>query len=87
MSTTPMVSESLARPLRTAPQGGLAWALTEGIDAFVYDLSQQQYGIALVLLTMLFSFLQTAIEQGIGKAFLRTLPNTPEPVVGEDHTA
>lgn len=80
------VSETIARPLRTAPQGGLAWAVTEGIDAFIVDMNDRQYGILIVLLTMLFSFLQTAVENGIGKALLRTLPDHPQPVTDTDAT-
>lgn len=79
------ISEAVARPLRTAPQGGAAWAFTEGIDAFIYDMNDRQYGISIVLLTMLFSFIQTAIENGIGKAFLRSVPPYSTPVVDDDH--
>lgn len=75
------VSETVARPLRTAPQGGIAWAVTEGIDAFFYDFSDRQYGILVVLLTMLVSFIQTTVENGIGKAFLRRVPPTQAPIV------
>lgn len=80
------VSEAIARPLRTAPQGGLAWAVTEGIDAFIVDMDERQYGVLIVLLTMVFSFVQTAIENGIGKAFLRRLPATEQPIVDEEST-
>lgn len=78
------VSESVARAGRTAPQGGLAWAISEGIDAFFYDMSDRQYGVLIVLLTMLFAFIQSAIENGIGRAFLRNVPPTKSPVVDDD---
>lgn len=84
--TKPTVSEVLARPLRTAPQGGAAWAVTEGVDAFIWNMDDRQYGILVVLLTMLFSFVQAAIENGIGKAFLRTLPDHPQPITDTDAT-
>lgn len=76
------ISEAVARPLRTAPQGGAAWALTEGIDAFLWDMNDRQYGILVVLLTMVFSFIQVAIEDGISKAFLRNVTDTV-PVVDD----
>lgn len=75
------VSETTARTIRTAPQGGLAWALTEGVDAFIYNFDDRQYGIAVVLLTMLVVFIQNAIENGIGKAFLRDMPPTDVPII------
>lgn len=80
------VSETVARPLRTAPQGGLAWAITEGIDAFIVDMNDRQYGILVVLLTIVVSFIQAVVENGIGKALLRTLPDHPQPVTDTDST-
>lgn len=75
------VSEVLARPLRTAPQGGGAWAVTEFIDAFIHNMDDRQYGILVVLLTIFFSYAQTAIENYKGKAFLRQVPPLKVPVV------
>lgn len=78
------VSEAVARPVRTATQGGLSWAVVEGIDAFFWNMDERQYGVAIVLLGILFSFIQTAIEDGLGKAFLRDLPDTGVPVVEDE---
>ena len=82
MSNT--VSEAVARPVRTATQGGLAWALVETTDAFIWNMDDRQYGVAIVLLGILFSFIQTAIEDGIGKAFLRDLPPQPQPILEDE---
>lgn len=71
------VSDRVARPLRTAPQGGLAWAITEGIDAFLWDMDDRQYGVLVVLLTMTVSFIQSTVENGLGKAFLRKVETPP----------
>lgn len=80
MSNT-IVSEAVARPVRTAVQATPAWAITEGIDAFLWDMSDRQYGIAVILFTMLIGFVQNAIENGIGKAFLRDTRVTDVPAV------
>lgn len=82
---TTRVSEAVARPLRTAPQGGLAWAITEGVDAFFWNMDERQYGVAIVLLTIIISFIQTTIEDGLGKAILRDVPDA-SPVVGDEET-
>ncbi len=79
------VSDTFARPIRTAPQGGLAWVLTEFADAFFYNFDDRQYGILVVLLTILVSFIQTTVENGIGKAFLRSIPPAIVPVVDDNH--
>lgn len=81
------ISDAVARPLRTGPQAGAAWAVTEGIDAFLVDMNDRQYGILVVLLTMAFSFLQTITENYFGKAFLRKVPDSGTPVVDEDPNA
>lgn len=77
------VSEVLARPVRTAVQGTPAWIITEMVDAFLVDLTDRQYGILVLFLTMVFSFVQTAIENKTGKGLLRKVPPTEAPVV--DH--
>lgn len=77
------VSEVLARPVRTAVQGTPAWIITEMVDAFLVDLTDRQYGILVLFLTMVFSFVQTAIENKTGKGLLRNVPPTEAPVV--DH--
>lgn len=87
MNSSPVtVSEATARAGRTAPQGGLAWALTEGVDAFFYDMTDRQYGVLIVLLTIVFAFVQAAIENGIGKALLRNVPPFDAPVADADET-
>ena len=87
MANSAKVNSAVARATRTGIQGTPAWALTEGIDAFLVDLSDRQYGIAVVLLTILISFIQNTIENGFGKAILRVPTNEGTPVVGEDHNA
>lgn len=65
------ISEPKARTVRTAMQASPAFAIVEGIDAWVYDMNDRQYGAAIILLTMLFSFLQTTYEDYKGRAILR----------------
>lgn len=82
MATNVKVNSAVARTVRTGIQGGPAWALVEGIDAFFYDFNDRQFGIAVVLLTMLLAFVQNSIENGIGKALLRT-PQPTNELIGE----
>lgn len=78
---TNKVSEALARPVRTGLQGTPAWVITEGIDAWVYDMNDRQYGVLVLLLTMLVGWMQTAYENHVGKGLLRQVPPTEAPVV------
>jgi len=80
------ISEAVARPVRTAGQGTVAWLVTEGIDSFLVDLDERQYGVAVGLLTVAFSFVQNVVENGWGKALLRDLPDEGAPVADTDDT-
>lgn len=82
MSNVTTVPSAVARTARTGIQAAPAWAVVEGIDAFFYDLNDRQFGIAVILLTMLFSFIQNTIENGIGKGLFR-LPTAETPVLGD----
>ncbi len=80
------ITEKVARPGRTLMQASPAFAVTEGIDAWVYDMNDRQYGVTIILLTMLFSFIQTAYEDYKGRAVLRNVtpqgvPNVTVPVI------
>jgi len=77
------VSEVIARPTRTAVQATPSFAVTEFIDAFLYDMSDRQYGALVVLLTLIVGLVQNAVENYSGKGFLRKVPPTDAPVV--DH--
>lgn len=68
------ITEKLARPGRTAGQGGLAFAIVEVVDSFGADFTTRQYGALLLLLTLVVSFIQVSVEDGLGKAVLRTIP-------------
>lgn len=76
------VSESVARPARTAIQATPAFLITQLIDAF-YDLNDTQFGLVVLILTALISFVQTEIENQAGKGLLRSVPPTKSPVVDE----
>lgn len=65
------MSESINRASRTVVQGTVAGALVEFTDAFIYDMSDRQYGAAIVLLTMLISYVQTFVEDKKGAGLLR----------------
>jgi len=81
MSTT-TVSTSVANPIRTGVQGGLAWAVTEGLDAFgIIPMDERQYGVSIVLLGVLFSFIQNVVENYLGKGFMRRVPEPQQPIL------
>lgn len=81
--STHTVSEVVARPVRTAGQGSLGWIVTELIDAFFVDLSEQQYGVLVLALTVVFGFIHVAVENGLRKAILRTIPPLEAEVVSD----
>lgn len=66
-----MHKASVGRPVRTAVQGTVAYALVEFVDAFAFDMSERQYGAAVVLLTLVLSWVQVLVEDFTGKALLR----------------
>lgn len=81
-SSTVTVSTTVANPIRTGVQGGLAWAVTEGLDAFhVIPMDERQYGVSIVILGIAFSFIQNVTENYLGKGFLRKVPEADVPVV------
>lgn len=84
--TTSKVSEALARPARTAGQGTAGWVGTEFIDAFIYNMNDRQYGILVVVLTIVFGWIQVVVENYLGKAFLRRIPAVEVPVTDTDET-
>ena len=67
------VSEALARPARTVGQGGAGWVVTELIDSFLWDMNDRQYGILVIALTAVFSWLQVQIENRSNRALLRNV--------------
>lgn len=82
------VSESVARPVRGLGQGGVGWVVVEAIEAFnIYDFTEQQYGIAVVIVSAVVSFIQNALENRLGKGLLRSVPPREVPVVDTDATA
>lgn len=81
MATKSRVSEAIARPTRTALQGTPAWVITEFADSWLYDMSDRQYGAAVLLLTMIISYIQTTVENRRGVGFMRDVPPTTAAVV------
>ncbi|QEM40896.1 MAG: amino acid ABC transporter permease [Phage AS32] len=79
--STSTVSTAVANPVRTVAQGSLAWVVAEGIDAFLYDLNERQYGVAIVAFAMVFSFVQNLVENHFGKGFFRQIPPTEAPII------
>ena len=77
------VSESIARPVRTALQLGAATTITECVDAFLTDLTTQQYGALVAGLTLVLSCVQAALENSTGKAVLRQIPPREVPVADD----
>lgn len=66
------------RGTRTGVQGGVAGAVVALLGTFV-NLSETQVGLAVVVLTALFSWVQTAVEDYVDHGFLREPPDV-EPV-------
>lgn len=75
------VGEPLARLTRTGVQAAPAWVLTEFIDAWFYDMTDRQFGVLVLLLTMLIAWLQALVENHLGKAILRSVPPRKVPVI------
>lgn len=65
---------SVANPVRTAVQVVPAAALTEFVDAFIFDMSEKQYMALAGVLLLVFSWGQNVIEEVRGKAFLKKNP-------------
>jgi hypothetical protein len=78
-----MASPKNARGARTAIQGGAGYLVAELIDTFV-DLDKTQLALVAVLLTALFSWVQTAVEDYTGKALLREIPEPNQPVADNE---
>lgn len=79
MSNT-TVSEAVARPARTAIQMTPAAVITECVDVFVYDMDERGYLALFALLTLLFGYAQTTIENAKGRGWwLRDVPTPPAP--------
>ena len=72
------VSEAVARPMRGVVQSGPAFAVIEIIEAYeLYNFTDRQYGVTLIVLTSIVSAVQNFLENRRGKGFfLRTVPNT-----------
>lgn len=66
------VTAKVARPVRTAGQATVSWIVVEGIDAFLVDLDERQYGVAVAGLTVLFGWIQIVVENKFGAGILRT---------------
>lgn len=76
-----VVSTTIANPIRTAAQGGAGWLATEFIDAWIYDMNDRQYGIAVLVIGALVSLVQNYVENRTGKAILRDIPQPDAPIV------
>jgi hypothetical protein len=72
MTVQTTVSNQTARAARTGIQAGPAWVLTEFIDAFLYDLSDRQFGALVALLLIVLSYVQVILENHAGWALFRS---------------
>lgn len=75
------VPEKVARPTRTAVQGTPAFLIVWMIDENFWNMNDQTFGVMVLLLTGLFSFLQTAYEDAKKVGFMREVPPTTVPPV------
>lgn len=76
------VPTALARPARTAGQGGLGFAVMAVIQSF-HPFTPEQYGALTLLLTIVFGWVQVVVENRLGKAVLRDVPSRTAPLVDE----
>lgn len=83
--TSSTVSEAVARPVRTAIQSGPGWVIIEIVEAYeLYDFTDRQYGVTLLVLTVVTGYIQNLLENRRGKGFfLRSIPPTQAAVGGE----
>jgi hypothetical protein len=78
---TARVPAAVTRPTRTGVQGGVAYMLLEGIEAFhIYDFDGRQWAWAMLAGTALFSWLQVLAENYLGAGLLRAVPPKDDPV-------
>ena len=73
-------SPKIARPTRTALQGGAGYLVAQFVDEVIYDMSPAGVLLLALILTPVVSFLQTAVEDYFGKALLRDIPEPDAPV-------
>lgn len=78
-----MASPKVARPTRTAIQGGAGYLVAEFIDEVVYDMSGKGLVLLSLILTVFFSWAQTAVEDYFGRALLRDIPEPDQPVADD----
>jgi hypothetical protein len=86
LSDTTRVSETLARPVRTAVQFIPSAVITEFIDAVIWNMDERQYAAVLALLTLIIGYFQILVENQVGVAFLRRLKPPVVPVISEEPT-
>ena len=78
--TKKKTAPATARGTRTGVQGGVAGAIVALLASFGLELTETQVGLAIVILTALFSYVQTVVEDHYGKALLREVPEGDQPV-------
>lgn len=67
------MNDTLKRPTRTAVQGGVSYAVVDFVDAFnIITMDDRQFGVSVILLTIVLSWLQVLVENYFMKGFLRT---------------
>lgn len=78
------VSEPIGRTVRTAGQLAPAAVITELVDVFFVNLDERGYAAVLAGLTLVFTYVQNAVENSKGKGWwFRQVPPTDVPVVDE----
>lgn len=59
--------------VRTAGQGGVAWAIMEFVEAFnIYEFDERQWAIVLIIGTTIVSWIQNFLEERAGRRLLGT---------------
>lgn len=69
-----MATKAVALPTRTAIQSGAAFVIVEGVDAFLFDMTERQYGALVALLVLGICIGQNLTERFTGKALLMKEP-------------
>jgi len=78
------LSTTVANPIRTGVQGGVAWGITELLDSFnILPMDERQYAAVLLLLTLVISGIQNGFENAKGIGFLRKVPQLDAPIIDD----
>ena len=57
------MSNNVERPVRTGVQAGGALVIVEFLDAFIFDMSEKQYGAAVAMLALVLAIVMGFVDK------------------------